>query len=67
MNDKSESNCNRCPVCESYIFEFDYDICPVCDWENDPLQRGDYDYAGGANKKSVNEARKAFAKSNKTK
>lgn len=37
-----------------------YDICPVCYWEDDPLQFDDPDYAGGANKASLNEARKNY-------
>lgn len=48
-----------CPVCEEYSFEFpdDYDICPICGWENDGVQREDKDYWGGANDLSVNEAK----------
>jgi hypothetical protein len=48
-----------CPVCENYnkggIPE--YDICALCGWEDDPLQRGDYNYSGGANWMSVNHAK----------
>ena len=49
----------KCPVCGRYEFaEYgDYDICPVCNWENDNLQYDDHNYAGGANHLSVNEAR----------
>ena len=49
----------KCPVCGKYEFEEygDYDICPVCNWENDNLQYDDHNYAGGANHLSVNEAR----------
>lgn len=49
----------KCPVCGKYEFEEydDYDICPVCNWENDGLQYDDHNYAGGANDLSVNEAR----------
>lgn len=41
----------KCPVCGQYEFEEedDYDICPVCFWENDSLQNNDPDCAGGAN------------------
>lgn len=48
-----------CPVCEDYSFVFpnDYDICPICGWENDGLQRDQKDYSGGANDLSVNEAK----------
>ena len=39
----------------------DFDICENCGWEDDPLQRDDPDYDGGANEMSLNEARKAWA------
>ncbi len=38
-----------------------FEICPVCDWEDDNVQSEDPDYAGGANKVSLNEARRNFA------
>lgn len=49
----------KCPVCGKYEFEEfgSWDICPVCDWEDDPLQATEHNYAGGANALSVNEAR----------
>ena len=49
----------KCPVCGNYEFEEydDYDICPVCNWENDGLQYNNHNYAGGANDLSINEAR----------
>ena len=52
-----------CPCCGKYYFtEADfYEICPVCGWEDDSLQRDEPDYKGGANKMSLNEARKAWA------
>lgn len=37
-----------------------YDLCPVCDWEDDGVQYDDPDYRGGANLESLNEARAAF-------
>ncbi|RZF55957.1 hydrolase [Acinetobacter halotolerans] len=40
----------------------DYDICPVCFWENDPVQAEDHDYGGGANVPSLNQARENFQK-----
>ena len=41
----------RCPVCGKFAFEeyADFDICPVCNWENDGLQYDEHNYAGGAN------------------
>ncbi|MFS2109752.1 CPCC family cysteine-rich protein [Sphingomonas sp. Sphisp140] len=38
----------------------DYVVCPVCGWENDPVQLADGDYAGGANHMSLNEARRQW-------
>lgn len=39
----------------------EYDICPVCFWERDLYQEKNPDYAGGANKVSLNEARKNYS------
>jgi hypothetical protein len=39
-----------------------YEICPVCFWEDDPVQNRDPEYAGGANHTSLNEARRNFAR-----
>ena len=52
----------KCPICEQYTFEHenDFDDCPICGWENDGVQMDDYDYWGGANQMSVNQARKAY-------
>ena len=33
-----------------------YEICPVCFWENDPIQNNHPDFRGGANEISLNEA-----------
>lgn len=51
-----------CPCCgEGYVEEgHNYDICDVCYWEDDPVQFADPDYRGGANRMSLNEARKAY-------
>lgn len=37
-----------------------FEICPVCFWENDPIQRDKPDYVGGANVISLNQARDNF-------
>ncbi len=40
-------------------------ICNNCGWESDPIQEDNPDYKGGANKMSLNEARKAFKEGRK--
>ena len=51
-----------CPCCGAKVIsEPDgYEICDVCGWEDDPVQSADPNYAGGANKESLNEARKKW-------
>lgn len=51
-----------CPVCKKHYFsELNaYEICPICGWEDDKLQRKDPDMKGGANKLSLNEAIKEY-------
>ena len=51
-----------CPVCGKHVFEEAgaYEICPVCGWEDDPLQRREPDFSGGANKISLEDYIKAY-------
>ncbi len=37
-----------------------YDICPICFWEDDPLQFDDPDYEGSANVPSLRQAQRNF-------
>jgi len=37
-----------------------FDLCPVCFWEDDPIQFEDHDYAGGANIISLRHAQQNF-------
>ena len=37
-----------------------YEICPVCFWEDDPVQFKDLDYEGGANEMSLRVARQNY-------
>lgn len=50
----------KCPCCGELTYETmpggTYEICPVCKWEDDPVQFKDPDYAGGANECSLNQA-----------
>ena len=52
------------PVCGKYMFEAagDYDICPVCGWEDDIIQLDDPDEEDCANHMSLNQARRAYEK-----
>jgi hypothetical protein len=52
----------QCPVCGQHTFEWenDFDICPVCGWENDGVQGADPDYWDGANDLSVNDSKLIF-------
>ncbi|MBQ1422206.1 MAG: hypothetical protein II035_03700 [Firmicutes bacterium] len=45
-----------CPVCGKHHFmeRGAYEICPVCGWEDDPVQRREPDFEGGANELSLN-------------
>lgn len=51
-----------CPVCEYCTFEVlgDWDICPVCGWNSDPMQEAMPDDPVGSNKVSLNQARQNF-------
>jgi anaerobic ribonucleoside-triphosphate reductase len=52
-----------CPCCGSKVLSTpgEYEICELCGWEDDPIQSSDPDYAGGANKQSLNEAKKEWS------
>lgn len=52
----------KCPCCGQMTIEEKYDICPICDWEYDPVQNADEDYAGGANQLSLRKARANYEK-----
>ncbi len=53
-----------CPCCGYFTYDHrpngDFDICPVCFWEDDAVQSADPSFAGGANKVSLAEARENF-------
>jgi hypothetical protein len=53
----------ECACCGSKTLEAGsaYNICPVCGWEDDPIQNKDSNYEGGANHISLNIAQQAFA------
>ena len=39
-----------------------FEICPICNWEDDYVQYNDLNFKGGANKESLNEARENYKK-----
>jgi cold shock CspA family protein len=51
-----------CPVCDNAVEGESgaYEICGVCNWEDDPTQRNDSAYRGGANVLSLDEARRTW-------
>ena len=59
-----EKNENKCRVCGLGKIEHDFAICEYCGWEADGMQNDSPDYAGGANKMSLNQY-KQFWKDNK--
>ena len=54
----------QCPCCRNYTMDEEptdtYEICPVCFWEDDPIQFKNHDYEGGANRITLNEARRNY-------
>jgi hypothetical protein len=59
-----------CPCCGQQTLDEEppgtFQICEICDWEDDPVQFADPDFEGGANIRSLNQARSSFGKSNPT-
>lgn len=54
---------HACPCCRYLTLpEINaWEICPICFWEDDPVQREDPQSSGGANTVSLNQAQKNFA------
>jgi cold shock CspA family protein len=55
-----------CPVCSGQVDgpSGAYEICEHCGWEDDPTQRDDPNFAGGANTMSLAAARDDWARRN---
>lgn len=49
-----------CQCCGCFTVGSEYDICPVCFWEDDHYQSECPDCAGGANSISLIEAKKNY-------
>lgn len=49
----------NCPCCGNFTLDEIgvYEVCPLCCWEDDPIQSQDVEFAGGANKVSLKKAR----------
>lgn len=50
--------CNNLPLSEQPPGT--YEVCPVCYWEDDPIQYTDDEYEGGANSVSLRAARENY-------
>ncbi len=64
---KTEKNLKyKCPCCGYYTYKNkpigEYDICPVCFWEDDPFQSEDPDLGGMGNTFSLNQCRENYKK-----
>lgn len=57
---------NICPCCGLMRVEI-WDICEICDWQNDLLQNSRPDYAGGANRESLNNYKEKWIRSQNAK
>ncbi|QZP08488.1 CPCC family cysteine-rich protein [Caenibius sp. WL] len=62
MIENSNESLFPCPCCASKVLaEIGvYEICDVCGWEDDPVQRDNPDYSGGANDLSLNQYREKY-------
>lgn len=53
----------KCPCCGNFTLteERMFEICPICNWEDDNVQFDNPDFRGGANFLSLNEYRSLFS------
>lgn len=56
----------RCPCCGNFSLSEEppgtFEICSICNWEDDLAQYHDPNYDGGANSLSLNQAREQYLK-----
>ncbi|MBR0138791.1 MAG: DNA/RNA nuclease SfsA [Firmicutes bacterium] len=59
---EAEGGLYPCPVCGKRCLSETgaWEICDNCGWEDDPVQRKDPDFEGGANRMSLNQAIEAY-------
>ncbi len=53
---------DTCPCCGYKVFDQsgNYEICPICFWEDDSVQSADPWFTGGANRPSLHEAQRNY-------
>ena len=58
----SASRAHPCPCCGCLTIQEpgEYDLCPVCFWEDDPSQSSDPKFAGGANGYALESGRLSY-------
>ena len=61
MDNKKCKCCNKHTLPKDSIFE----ICPVCNWQDDGVQNDDPNYSGGANEMSLIEAKQIYFEGNR--
>lgn len=56
---------HKCPCCGYLTLSEEppgtFEICPVCNWEDDSVQFADPTFEGGSNRVSLEQARRNFA------
>lgn len=54
----------ECACCGERTLEYSerFEVCPICEWEDDGIQNDDPDYNGGANELSLNQYRAEWEK-----
>ncbi len=59
---KHPQRLHRCPCCGRRVIKRpgNYEICPHCKWEDDPVQRKAPTFAGGANHLSLVDYKMSF-------
>lgn len=54
----------KCPCCGNYTLDEKppgtFEVCSMCNWEDDEAQYNDPEYVGGANKLCLNEAKEKY-------
>ncbi len=62
--DEKNTKKYKCPCCGNYTLDYEppatYEVCEICNWEDDGVQFYELDYKCGTNKMSLNEARQAY-------